>query len=529
MVKRKNKKKQKTEKVFNDHKQNAKIFTPPIVATLSDRLQFTKWADDLLPNLVWMGLLFDGLGERKAISICENYVSIVKDILGDKDRKILSFISEYSSITDEQVEKIKNALSAKNILIEIQETLYPLVSLYSKCPLKFLYNENEMEKSKIDIDRSLSIMKRVVKNILDRKSRDAMLVQTNAVYIMWITGMLRFAEGSLLGDIETISDYPKTDESKKVAASIRATLGAVRSLYDNKEALEWSTYFWNHGYEISVCEIQKPLFAELNEKQEKSLDKIYSTVKEYQSRLFKEVEELWQKSNINISDPIEDEVLVGLIARQARLATAVTSDDRMWTPDLGRIIQRCMVDTHITLTWLIKEGKHQDFEKFIEYGLGQEKLLLEHLKIGLDESDPGFKVKSEEIEYRRGWIDSQILSNFLPVNVGNWTTKNIRKMAEEAKCLDIYNLSYTPFSNTVHGMWNTIARLNLKFCINPLHKFHRIPSLEQPPVYLGIIVQTMEIMNLSFMQWADFKGVKIKAQTSSADLIEEINKILLEI
>ena len=93
--------------------------------------------------------------------------------------------------------------------------------------------------------------------------------------------------------------------------------------------------------------MQKPLFAELNEKQKKSLDKIYSIVKEYQSRLFKEVEELWQKSNINISDPIEDEVLGGLIARQARLATAVTTDDRLWTPDLGRIIQRCMVDTHI--------------------------------------------------------------------------------------------------------------------------------------------------------------------------------------
>jgi hypothetical protein len=526
MSKRKSKRKKKTEKVLKDHKRNGKIFTPPIVTAFSNRLKLTKWSDDLLPNLVWIGLLFDALGEKKAVYVCENFVNTIRDILGEKDKRNLSFISEYSSIKNENIERLKESLSEKKLLNVLQKSLYPLVSLYGECPLKFLYDKNALEKFRIDIDKSLAIMKRVVKNILNKRSIEAMLVQTTAVYIMGITGKLKILKDQSLGNIETILDYPNTDESRKVAAGVRAALAGMRSLYDNKNAAKWCTYFWNHGYEISVCEIQKPLFTELSKKQKESLDKIYIIVREYQKKLFKEIEDLWWETKVNISSPIKDEVLGGLIARQARLATAIITNDYLWTLDLGRIIQRCMVDTHITLKWLIKEGKKEDYEKFIEYGLGQEKLLLEHLKIRLDESDPEFKEKSKEIEYRKGWIDSQLLTNFLPVNIGNWTTKNIRKMAKETDCIDIYNLSYAPFSNAVHGMWNTLARINLKFCINPLHKFHRIPSLEDPPVYFGIITQTAEIMDLSFLEWANFKSFKTKEQTSSANLRNEIKKIL---
>lgn len=524
MTKRKNKKKKK-EKVLKDHKQKGKILTPPMVTAFSDRLAFTKWSNDL-PNLVWIGLLFDGLGEKRAVHICENFVSIVKNILGNNDRKALCFISEYSNIEKEYIKQIKESLSEKNILNELQTSLYPLVSLYKKCPLRFLYSKNDLEKSKIDFDKSISIMKRVVKNTLDRRGREAMLVQTTAVYIMGITEKLAFVRGQSIGNIEAIIDYPDTEESRKVASGVRAGLGVMRAMFEKSEAIEWCTYFWNHGYEISICELQKPFFTELSKKQKESLDKVYDITKEYQKDLFKEVENLWWRIKIDISNPIKDEVLGGLISRQARLAGSIISNESLWTLDLGRIIQRCMVDTHITLTWLIKEGKQEDFENFIEYGLGQEKLLLEHLKIRLDEKDPKFNEKSEEIEHRKNWIDSQLLTNFLPVNIGNWTKKNVRKMAEEADCMDIYNLSYTPFSNAVHGMWNTLAKINLKFCTNPLHRFHRVPSLGEPPIYFGIIIQSAEIMDLSFKEWAKCKGAEITSQTLSANLKNELGKIL---
>jgi len=520
------KQKKKPKKVLGDHKQQGKVFTPPIITALSDRLKFTKWSDDLLPNVVWIGMLFDALDEKRAVYVCENFVDVVKNILGPDNKKILSFIPEYYDIKDEQAKRIKKLLLDKGILDELQKSLYPLVRLYRECPLKFLYDSEDYIKHKTNIEKSLATMKRVVKNIIDRRSRESMFVQTTAVYIIGITGRLKIVKGQSLGNIEAIKDYPDTDESRMVASGIRAALGGIRGLNKNAESVKWCTYFWQHGYEISVCEIQKPLFMELSKKQKKSLDKISNIVRGYQEQLFKEVEGLWSKIKIDISNPIKDEVLGGLIARQARLASVIISNDILWTLDLGRIILRCMVDTHITLAWLIKKGKEEDYDNFIEYGLGQEKLLLEHLKIRIDKSDSEFKNKSDEIEERKNWVNSQLLTDFLPVNVGNWITKNVRKMAEEADCIDIYNLSYTPFSTAVHGMWNTLARINLKFCINPLHKFHRIPSLEEPPIYFGIIIQAAEIMGLSFSEWLTSKGTKSFTPTSSEKLIKEMKNIL---
>ena len=78
----KRKKKEKLKKILANHKQHGKVFTPPMVTALSDRLKFTKWSNDLLPNIVCIGLLFDALGEKKAVYVCENFVEVIKNILG---------------------------------------------------------------------------------------------------------------------------------------------------------------------------------------------------------------------------------------------------------------------------------------------------------------------------------------------------------------------------------------------------------------------------------------------------------------
>ena len=91
-------KKKKLKRVLDDHKQQGKVFTPPMITALSDKLNFTKWSNDLLPNLVWIGLLIDELGEKEAINIFENFADVVKNIIGPSNKKILSFIPEYYDI-----------------------------------------------------------------------------------------------------------------------------------------------------------------------------------------------------------------------------------------------------------------------------------------------------------------------------------------------------------------------------------------------------------------------------------------------
>jgi hypothetical protein len=186
-----------------------------------------------------------------------------------------------------------------------------------------------------------------------------------------------------------------------------------------------------------------------------------------------------------------------------------------------------MVDTHINMVWLGKVGSDRHFKKFVEFGLGQEKLLLAHLADKTDVSkDPEARQHFESTDQLRDWISSQLLPEFLPVDVGNWNDKNTRIMAKDIGAEEIYKLAYSPFSAVVHGMWNAVARLNLKFCINPLHRFHRVPNFEEPPLYLGTLLQAAKIMDESFQGWCSCVDVKAALPTASARLYARLRQVL---
>jgi hypothetical protein len=55
-----------------------------------------------------------------------------------------------------------------------------------------------------------------------------------------------------LANFPEIERYPNTEESKKIAVSIRMNAGILLHS-DEKLSTEWCDYFWNRGLEISKC------------------------------------------------------------------------------------------------------------------------------------------------------------------------------------------------------------------------------------------------------------------------------------
>jgi len=49
-------------------------------------------------------------------------------------------------------------------------------------------------------------------------------------------------------------------------------------------------------------------------------------------------------------------------------------------------------------------------------------------------------------------------------------------MANEAGLIDFYNYVYQPFSAAAHSMWHHVGKFNLRHCLNPLHRYHRVPE-----------------------------------------------------
>ncbi len=79
---------------------------------------------------------------------------------------------------------------------------------------------------------------------------------------------------------------------------------------------------------------------------------------------------------LDIFEKEVNEVVGGLLARQLSLAMTITQCPPAWNMHLLPVVLRCMADVYITFCWIVKDAKPRS-RKFIEYGLGQEKLAIE--------------------------------------------------------------------------------------------------------------------------------------------------------
>jgi hypothetical protein len=221
--------------------------------------------------------------------------------------------------------------------------------------------------------------------------------------------------------------------------------------------------------------------------------KVEQIVLEYVEAIRAQLAAEWRAWRLDLTKPEMHEVVAALLARQVTLATQLASSPGMWNEHVAPVILRAMADVHITLAWILKDPLERS-RKFILYGLGQQKLLLEHRKAQL--ATDGRDVGNDPIvQATEAWINAQRFEFLTEVNVGSWSEITVREMAEEAGCLDFYRYVYTPFSGAGHSMWNHVSRYNLQVCQNPLHRYHKTPidpDLAPDPEYLYLAAKYAE-------------------------------------
>ena len=129
------------------------------------------------------------------------------------------------------------------------------MALYPECPFVFLF-EDELPVIE-DNEQALAEFKAFLTAFFNKYDPPGTLAQANAIYIAFVTGILKVVEGVSLGNFPAVAEYPHTDESKQVGASVRASIGAFFSFFleDNSygKHTSWSRYFWNRGLELEPC------------------------------------------------------------------------------------------------------------------------------------------------------------------------------------------------------------------------------------------------------------------------------------
>ncbi|HEY4178849.1 MAG TPA: DUF5677 domain-containing protein [Kofleriaceae bacterium] len=233
---------------------------------------------------------------------------------------------------------------------------------------------------------------------------------------------------------------------------------------------------------------------------------LLDTARLYVERVKEELAARWQACPLDLTRREIHEVIGALLARQCALAIGIADNAPAWTPDLGGILLRAMADVHITLAWIALKPEERT-RQFVLHGLGQEKLLIEHLKArGVDDD----YTRSSE-----AWLNAQRYTWLTEVNVGNWADLSIRDMAQETNLLDFYRLRYSPLSAEAHSMWNHIARFNLRTCTNPLHRYHRVPEVRSFSPNYRVFDSAAEMLAMTFTLVDERLGLKIGVESAA--------------
>ena len=218
-----------------------------------------------------------------------------------------------------------------------------------------------------------------------------------------------------------------------------------------------------------------------------------------------------------------NEVIGAFLSRQVTLTAELARNPGAWNAHLAPLVLRPMVEALITLGWILGDPQERA-KRFILYGLGQEKLLLEHEKAKLTEQGIQSDEDQNILEWDR-WLNAQRYTHLTEVNVGDWAGVNLREMAEDIGQLDLHRIDYGRWSGATHNLWNYLVRFNVQHCKNALHGFHRVPivpRLNPDPSYLQ---WAAEYLDKTFALFDENTGVDVGGPTGVELLDQELQRV----
>lgn len=233
-----------------DHEQRnkGKLLVPPLVAAVGP-FSYVSWIETIIPETVWVGLLHEMFGENEGTSLALDLAKAASEIARKSLDGFFVGASEYAALTDAEKADIVRSLSTTGKLRQIQTALAPLLHNYPTCPLNFLREDHGPECS----DHSFTTLKTVLLELFDKQTRRAVMVQATVVYIAFVSGRLKVAEGLSLAHFPEVEKYPSTEMSRRVAASARCAVLTFFGESQKFTATNWPMEFWNRGMKIESC------------------------------------------------------------------------------------------------------------------------------------------------------------------------------------------------------------------------------------------------------------------------------------
>lgn len=496
MAKAKKITRKKKRNPFEDQKRVGKKLLPPLLSQLGP-MKDAGWIPRQLPEFLWIDSLLNSYDRGLALYYFNSILDLLDEFNPDKNNPLLGLVSSFKQIPKELQERAREKIEPL-VRQAILEPFGDILLSYSECPMNWLIIDEWKNCHDFNLEFTLEKLKRSVRLLMDGKSHHSSLRRSIPLNRMFKHNKL-FLKGVSEELLDGIPKYPECPEQQRahVESFARNTMSMI--IMHREEFYDWGSYFWRHNYQISVCEF--PEHPSEVPDTEKTIEQILSVSKNMISELTTALRRIFKKVQVDLYTPDRDEVLFGLLSRQYRLFVVLLTNPYLWAADLARIILRCMADTLISFKWLLFNNDLGLYRKFKEYGLGKEKLLKLHVEeiLGnIEEKNSSFSPLKESLEDS---INSEIWEELLPIDLGGWSGLDTYKIAQKVGLKDLYRFLYSPTSADVHGEWISLRDTNLRRCINPLHRFHRVPTLEFPLISPNFIFTAAHLFKDLFEEW----------------------------
>jgi hypothetical protein len=441
----------------------------------------------------------------------QRFFGLAGCLLARKKFVALGFLSDFGLIPN--TERASFLGKNRELIDEcFHRTIGRAMSLYPEGPAAWLINRELLDsEGPVDPFVELAYLRKLVRLLAPGKDKFAGRIRAIPLNRLFKHNKLFIFKGLPVADL--LGKYPgglSEDEQYHVESVARNTINITMQQRPSPGLWAWPKYFWRHNYDLLPCQPTErrvvagdPVSPKEGEAIIERLRKNASAVREY-------LEQLRSKLRVDLYDPSRGEVLFGLFARLTRLYVLMAEDPFLWARDVSGIMLRPLADTVITFCYLAKVGTADDFKRFIEYGEGQQKLLMLHLQdnypdqSSLEGLSPGELAREIEI-----WPE------IVEIELGSWSKKDARKLAQEAGLEDLYRLVFTPASGDLHGSWLSLKSSNLVRCAEALHRWHRLPTYAEPPFFVNTAIAAQRL----YLR-AREEAVKVLGYSSGSELLE---------
>lgn len=473
----------------------------------------SDWIAQDLPDLLWPLLLVARAGESGAYAIGQAQDAAINAV-HPQDPKLCGDLLDGRLTSIEAFDGDRNAVtSALHELPEASVLFEPgalgVLALYGEAlPGRWLFENAPGSDDALNADHAVRVLAEAIATVAGDRHLNA-LVKSSSLRWQIITGRLSLPAG--LGD--ELIGYPTVKENVgRADAFILSSFlsGKVMVPDDVADARRaWAASFWNANWSMTPCipdehgdeqddEDESVVGAQAtpsspaDDEQVPDAGDADASGQDPGWSPMERVLELYEaflhdvmspEAPVDLNRPARFEVLTGLVARAMRQVIAILRAPHQWSGEQASPVMRALIEARIVATWLLAQGDESWFERYQDYGRGKRKLHAEVLrdlleKIG-DDAPPEI---AEQLERLQGQGGGEYQSMFQDVSIDStFAGKNLRMMADEVGMADEYRLHFQVESGVTHGEWWAIEEYAMQRCMNPLHRFHLLPTFS--PVY----------------------------------------------